>query len=85
LSIEDRARLERDGALIFDRNHPRASYSTQVLGSWDVFQKRDQVRAAFSVGFDILCYTSEPAVSGQHTLILRKQADLAERRCKATA
>jgi SAM-dependent methyltransferase len=85
LSIEDRARLERDGALTFDRNHPRASYSTQVLGSWDVFQKRGQVRATFRVGFDILCYTSEPAVSGQHTLILRKQADLAERRCIATA
>lgn len=72
LSAEDRAQLERDGALTFDRNHPRASYSTQVLGSWDVFQTRDQVRAAFSEGFDILCYTSEPAVSGQQTLVLRK-------------
>jgi SAM-dependent methyltransferase len=72
LSIEDRTQLERDGTLTFDRNHPRASYSTQVLGSWDVFQKRDQIRAAFSAGFEILCYTSEPAASGQHTLVLRK-------------
>jgi SAM-dependent methyltransferase len=72
LGIEDRVQLERDGALTFDRNHPRASYSTQVLGSWDVFQKRDTVRAVFSVGFEILCYTSEPAASGQHTLVLRK-------------
>jgi hypothetical protein len=72
LSAEDRAQLERDGALTFDRNHPRASYSTRLLGSWDVFQTRDQVRAVFGVGFDILCYTSEPAVSGQQTLVLRK-------------
>jgi SAM-dependent methyltransferase len=72
LNPQDRAQLKRDGALTFDRNHPRSSYSTQVLGSWDVFQTRDQVRAAFSVGFDILCYTSQPAASGQQTLVLRK-------------
>jgi SAM-dependent methyltransferase len=72
LSDEDRAQLKRDGALTFDRKHPRASYSTQLLGSWDVFQTRDQVRAVFGVGFDILAYTFEPAVSGQQTLVLRK-------------
>jgi SAM-dependent methyltransferase len=76
LSIEEREQLERDGALTFDRNHPRASYSTQVLGSWDVWQKRDQIRAVFSRVFEMLCYTSEPAVSGQPTLVLRKAGSL---------
>ncbi len=70
LNHQDRAQLEHDGRLTLDAKHPRASYSSQVLGSWDVFQTRDQVRAAFSVGFDILCYTSKPV--GQDILVLRK-------------
>ncbi|MGC2201977.1 MAG: tetratricopeptide repeat protein [Stellaceae bacterium] len=71
LNEQDRARLERDGALTLDRSHPGASYSTQVLGSWDVFQTREQVRAAFGAGFEILCYTATPAAAGQDTLVLR--------------
>ncbi len=72
LNEQDRAQLERDGALTLDRSHPRASYSTQVLGSWDVFQTREQIRAAFGAGFEILCYTVTPAIDGQDTLVLRK-------------
>ena len=72
LNGQDRAQLERDGALTLDRTHPRASYSTQVLGSWDVFLTREQLRAAFGAGFEILCYTVTPAVDGQDALVLRK-------------
>lgn len=72
LNEQDRVQLQRDGTLTLDRSHPRASYSTQVLGSWDVFQTREQIRAAFGAGFEILCYTDIPAVNGQDTLVLRK-------------
>jgi SAM-dependent methyltransferase len=77
LSEQDRAALKRVGKLTLDAKNPRASYSSQVLGSWDVFQTRDQVREAFSVGFELLCYTSyprDPRVGGQDTLVLRKSA-----------
>jgi SAM-dependent methyltransferase len=72
LNEQDRAELERAGALTLDRNHPRASYSTHVLGSWDVFQTREQVRAAVGSGFEILCYTATPAAVNlvQDTLVL---------------
>jgi SAM-dependent methyltransferase len=73
LSQQDREQLKRDGALMRDHGHPRISYSSHVLGSWDVFQTRDQVRAAFGTGFDILSYTSKPGVSAQDTLVLRKR------------
>ena len=72
LNHEDRDRLERAGALTLDSTHPRASYSSQVLGSWDVFQTRDQVTAVFGEGFKILRYTTEPAAAGQDTLVLLK-------------
>ena len=77
LNQEDRDELARGGALTLDSKHPRASYSSQVLGSWDVFQARDQVRAVFGVGFEILCYTTEPAATGQDTLILQKTSRIA--------
>jgi SAM-dependent methyltransferase len=72
LNEEDRKQFERGGVLTLDSKHPRASYSSQVLGSWDVFQTRDQVRAVFGVGFEILCYTTEPAAASQDTLVLQK-------------
>src|SRR5262249_7002461 len=54
LNEKDREDLERIGALTLGAEHPRASYSSQVLGSWDVFQTREQVREAFGAGFEIL-------------------------------
>lgn len=77
LDDRDRAVLERDGKLTLDAKNQRASYSSQVLGSCDVFQTRDQVREIFSVGFELLCYTSREAAAGQDTLILRKSAGAA--------
>jgi SAM-dependent methyltransferase len=72
LDDQDRAALKRDGKVTLDAKNPRASYSSQVLGSWDVFQTRDQVREVFSAGFELLCYTSQLAAAGQDTLVLRK-------------
>ena len=74
LDDQDRATLERDGKLTLDAKNPRASFSSQVLGSWDVYQTRDQVREAFSAGLELLCYTSHEAAAGQDTLVLRKSA-----------
>jgi SAM-dependent methyltransferase len=74
LDDQDRAALKRDGKFTLDAKNPRASYSSQVLGSWDVFQSRDQVREVFSTGFELLCYTSQLAAAGQDTLVLRKSA-----------
>jgi SAM-dependent methyltransferase len=74
LDDQDRAALKRDGKVTLDAKNPRASYSSQVLGSWDVFQTRDQVREVFSAGFELLCYTSQLAAAGQDTLVLRKSA-----------
>lgn len=71
LNEEDRSRLGREGAITFAADHPRASYSSQVLGSWDIFQTRDEVRRVFGQGFDLLCYTQW---EGQDMLILRKPA-----------
>jgi hypothetical protein len=72
LNDQDRAALKRDGRFTLDAKNPRASYSSQVLGSWDIFQTRDQVREVFSTGFELLCYTSQLAAAGQDTLVLRK-------------
>jgi SAM-dependent methyltransferase len=74
LDDQDRAALTRDGKFTLDAKNPRASYSSQILGSWDVFQTRDQVREVFSAGFELLCYTSQLAAAGQDTLVLRKSA-----------
>jgi SAM-dependent methyltransferase len=72
LSDQDRAELGRAGALTLDAKSPRASYSSKVLGSWDVFQTREKVREAFGAAFEILCYTMQEAAAGQATLVLRK-------------
>jgi SAM-dependent methyltransferase len=77
LDNQDRAALARDGKLTLDAKNPRASYSSRALGSWDVFQTRDQVREVFSAGFELLCYTSHEAAAGQDTLVLRKSAGAA--------
>ena len=72
LNDDDRMQLQQTGKLTLDAKNPRASFSSQVLGSWDVFQTREQVREAFGEVFDILCYTNEGAAAGQATLILKR-------------
>ncbi len=76
LNDQDRAALKRDGNFTMDAACPRLSYSSQVLGSWDVYQTRDEIRKIFSQGFELLCYTTREASAGQDTLVLRKSAGL---------
>jgi SAM-dependent methyltransferase len=74
LSADDHARLSRDGAVTLDADNPRASYSSQVLRSWDVFQTREEVRASFGSVFEILSYPDQPWANAQDVLVLRKSA-----------
>ena len=68
LSDEDRSKLRRDRHFTLEPKDANASLSTKALGSWDVFQLRDQVIAAFSKTFEILDY--DPGM--QDVLLLRK-------------
>jgi SAM-dependent methyltransferase len=73
LSHEDRTKLETEGQLTLDAENARASYSTRVLGSWDVFQSPDEVRRVFGKNLELLCYERAAAdVVSQDMLILRK-------------
>jgi len=74
LNNEDRLKLQREGNLTLDAKSARASYSTQVLGSWDVFQSRDEIRKAFGKNLELLCYEREAVggQGGQDALVLHK-------------
>jgi SAM-dependent methyltransferase len=71
LNAQDQTKLARTGALTLESNDPRASYSTQVLGSCDVFQTRHQVREVFGAVFKICGYTD--VAVGQDMLVLRRE------------
>ena len=75
LNNEDRLKLQREGNLTLDAKNPRTSYSSQVLGSWDVFQSRDEILNAFGRNFELLCYEREAVggQGGQDVLVLRKR------------
>ena len=75
LNEQDQAKLRQHGAVTLDADNPRASYSSKVLQSWDVFQSRAEVRDTFSAFFELLRYTDEPFANGQDLLILRKTAN----------
>lgn len=70
LSGQRQEELRRTGDVMLSAMDEGASYSSQVLGSWDVFQTREEVRRSFSAVFDILEYTAKPF--GQDILVLRK-------------
>jgi SAM-dependent methyltransferase len=70
LDEQERHAFEAEGKLTLTASNPHASYSSQVLGSWDVFQSRDEVRRCFSEGFQILTYTDQRI--GQDRLVLKK-------------
>ena len=70
LDANKQAELEREGALTLGANDAGASYSTQILPSWDIFQTRAQVEKSFGSVFDLLHYTrSSDALDA---LVLRK-------------
>jgi predicted SAM-dependent methyltransferase len=52
LSAAERERLESGGAIEVSADHPSATVSTQLAGSVDVYQTRNQVEKAFGAIFD---------------------------------
>jgi SAM-dependent methyltransferase len=72
LSPENRAELRAKRQLTLLPEDANSSLSTRSLGSWDVFQLRDQVIGAFGSVFDILDY--RPGV--QDMLILQKPREM---------
>lgn len=72
LSPENRAQLRAERQLMLVPSDKNASLSTKALDSWDVFQLRDQVIAAFGSVFEMLDYS--PGV--QDVLILRKPREV---------
>lgn len=56
LTPQDRERLKTEKQLTLEASHPQASYSTQLIGSWDVFQTRGEILNAFRTVFHICDY-----------------------------
>ncbi len=76
LTPEDREQLRREGHLTLTASDAKASLATQLAGSWDVFQTREQVLKAFGGVFHVLDYI--PAgqdwyvPAGQDFLVMQK-------------
>ena len=71
LNEHDRALLKQGNSVTLDADNPRASYSSKVLRSWDVFQSRQEVNQVFGTVLELLRYSQEPFANGQDLLILR--------------
>jgi SAM-dependent methyltransferase len=69
LDEDARRRLEETGAFELDGKNSRSSYSTQLIGSWDVFQTEPVVRREFGRYFEIADYHENPA--GLDVLVMR--------------
>jgi len=56
LDAEDMKKLERDGNFTLTAKDAKASLSTQLIGSWDVFMKRSEFLRVFRKEFEVLDY-----------------------------
>jgi SAM-dependent methyltransferase len=60
LEDQDMETLRKQGHLTIDADSPKASVSTQLIGSWDVFQTRSEVLKAFGSCFNVHDYLPKP-------------------------
>ena len=60
LGNDDLATLRKKGHLTIDSASEKASLSTQLIGSWDVFQTRQEVLKAFRAHFHVRDYLPRP-------------------------
>ena len=72
LGKEDLQRLRSEGRLTLTAEDPKASLSTQLIGSWDVFMTRAEVIKAFGSRFDVLDFIPYSL----NLLVLQKQKAL---------
>lgn len=56
LNAKDTETLKTKGHFTLDSANPKASLSTQLIGSWDVFQTRKEVLRAFGSVFNVRDY-----------------------------
>ena len=69
LSPDDLDSLRKEGQFTLDATNPNSSHSTQIIGSWDVFQTRKEVLNAFGSVFHIHDYLPR----GLDLLVLQKR------------
>ncbi len=62
LDPEDQKKIRKNGHLTLDSRDRKASYATQLVGSWDVFQTRGEVLKAFGSKFHVCDYTQNAIV-----------------------
>jgi len=60
LGRKDLETLRKEGHLTIDSNSEKASLSTRLIGSWDVFQTRQEVLKAFGAYFIVRDYLPKP-------------------------
>lgn len=60
LGNDDLATLRKKGHLTIDSASEKASLSTQLIGSWDVFQTMQEVLKAFRAYFHVRDYLPRP-------------------------
>lgn len=72
LGRDDLTRLDREGHVTLYPADPGASLSTQIIGSWDVFQSREEVLNAFGSMFHVRDYIPDVL----DLLVLQKQSTL---------
>jgi len=70
LNQAQRDELHRVGHLQLDSNSEQASVSTQIIGSWEVFQTRRENIEVFGAQFEVCDFLPRP--NGQDVLVLRK-------------
>lgn len=68
LEAEDQKRLQQDGHFTLEASDPRASTSTQLAKSWDVFQTREHMLKSFGAVFNVLDYKA----AAQASVVLQK-------------
>ena len=69
LGPEEMAQLRQNGSFTLTATDERASLSTKIIGSWDVFQSRSEIIKAFSSSFKVIDYLPGPL----DLLVLQKQ------------
>lgn len=70
LNQAQRDELQRVGHFQLDSTSEQASVSTQIIGSWEVFQTRRENLEAFGAQFEVCDFVPRP--NGQDVLLLRK-------------
>jgi SAM-dependent methyltransferase len=70
MNEEEFAQFRNDGTFTMDPDHPRVSFSSASIGSWDVFMTPDYIRELYSQALEVV----DQGSGGQAMVTLRKPA-----------